>query len=75
MAEELDFHDELIRASTAEPFIPFAIITTSGASYKVKEPEFIICAGDNVTVFRRAGGSTLIRVYAIECIEFFDSSI
>ena len=73
MAEDLDFHDELVRASRADPFVPFAIITTSGEVYKIRDSEFIICAGDTVTVFRKSGGSSIIRNYSIECVDFFDS--
>lgn len=73
MAEDLDFHDELVRASSAEPFVPFALVTTSGAEYKIRNPEYIMCAGDTVTVFRKSGGSSVIRVFSIESIDFFDA--
>ncbi len=39
MAEEIDFFDELRRVRRADPFVPFVIVMTSGARYKVTDPE------------------------------------
>ncbi len=38
MAEEIDFSDELRRVRRADPFVPFVIVMTSGARYKVTNP-------------------------------------
>ena len=68
MEEDIDFHGELERITRAEPFVPFVIVTTSGARHEVRNRDDALYVGDLVSVTRKRS-SILIRVYSIEAIE------
>lgn len=72
--EQLDFDEELRRLATANPFVPFTVVTASGDRYDVPNSLWIAIGSDAVLVMRPRMGSATIRLYNIVALEAHESA-
>ncbi|MGB7158754.1 MAG: hypothetical protein WBD40_11845 [Tepidisphaeraceae bacterium] len=72
-SEQIDFYDELRRVRNADPFQPFEIVMTSGARYKVTNPESVASGPGMFCVFPPKQGMHFFPLHQISSIEVIET--
>ncbi len=72
MAEDIDFYDELRRVKRADPFTPFVIVMSSGARYKVTDPDSVATGPGMFCVFPPKSGLYFFPLHQISSIEVLE---
>ena len=69
MAEELSFEGEIVKLLDAEPFVPFAIIVSSGNRYEISDPHRVALGENIVFIIDQVEGLSFLRKNQIVSIE------
>ncbi len=59
--EQIDFEDELRRAYSARPFMPFDVVTAGGARYQVRDPSQLAFGHTAIVLVLPKTGIQVIR--------------